>query len=70
MLALVPASKPATAAPVSKKRFDFVIFPNDLLVNFTALRFRRPAAQRPLNHWAQWSGRNHYRASGLARTWA
>jgi hypothetical protein len=36
MLALVPASKPATAAPVSKKRFDFVIFPNDLLINFTA----------------------------------
>src|SRR4029077_13500164 len=37
MLAPVAASKPATAAPVSKKRFDFVIFPNDLLVNFTAL---------------------------------
>src|SRR5579863_2589731 len=52
MLALVPASKPATAAPVSKKRFDFVIFPNDLLVNFIALHFEQPSAQRPLNHWA------------------
>jgi hypothetical protein len=39
MLALVPASKPATAAPVSRNLFDFVIFPNDLLMNFTALPF-------------------------------
>src|SRR3981081_2159298 len=39
MLALVPAGKPATAAPVSRNRFDFVIFPNDLLMNFAALHF-------------------------------
>src|SRR5439155_22300592 len=36
MVALVPASKPATAAPVSRYLFDFVIFPNVLLNDLTA----------------------------------
>ena len=39
MVALVPASKPATAAPVSRYLFDFVIFPNVLLNDLTARHF-------------------------------
>src|SRR5947199_10323546 len=39
MVALVPASKPATAAPVRRYLFDFVIFPNVLLNDLTAHHF-------------------------------
>ena len=42
----VPASKPAIAAPVSRNRFDFVIFPNVLLNEFDCTYFRQKFCQK------------------------
>ena len=48
IVALVPARRPARAAPVSRNLFDFVIFPNVLLNEFDcSLTSGRISARRP-----------------------
>jgi hypothetical protein len=46
MLAPVPASKPAIAAPVSRNLFDFVISPTSSSMNLTAPNFRQKFCQK------------------------